>query len=227
MYNVDIPRHLDPTKSEGYPSLPDYSIADMKVQVSPFPTIIASMHLDSNYNEGYPMIVADIDLSVLKVQTSPFPALMISEIGNDDYNEGYPTNTFTGDMANLKVQSRPFPALMISEIGNDDYNEGYPTNFYVGDITNMLIQRKPYPIVMPSLEPEIREGYPSHRRDEPFFGAFSNVSTLIKVKIPKSVKNIADYVFYNTQITSVKISRDCKIGAHSFPDGCEILYYDD
>jgi hypothetical protein len=57
-------------------------------------------------------------------------------------------------------------------------------------------------------------------------GAFENCENLHYVRIPKSVRSIGPDAFKNTSLTKVCISRDCTFFESSFPDGCEIIYYD-
>ena len=184
----------------------------------------------SNRSEGYPSEPWPNDLSTRLSQSAPFPtAIANGDIGNVDYNQGYPTpNKSFGDVSNMKVQTRPFPRLIMSA-GSDvpyEINESYPCNLEVGDISHKNIQEKPYPNLLSSVEPDVNEGYPAFRKIAPSFGAFSNVQSLIMAKIPRSVKFIDDWTFYNTGLTSVKIARDCKYFAHTFPPDCVIEYYD-
>lgn len=185
----------------------------------------------SNKSEGYPSEPWPDDLSTRLVQYRPFPsALANSDIADMDYNQGYPIRDKTlGDVSTMKVQTRPFPKL-IMVAGTDqipyEINESYPCNLEMGDISHLNIQEEPFPNLLPSFEPEINEGYPAFRKLAPSFGAFSDCPTLIKVKIPKSVKFIDDWTFYNTGLTGVKIARDCKYFPHTFPPDCVVEYYE-
>ena len=184
----------------------------------------------SNRSEGYPSEPWDFDISVLPVQSSPFPTMIAGYvIGNTNYNQGYPIpDTSMGDVSVMKSQSRPYPRLQMSA-GDDvpyEINESYPCKLDMGDISHLNIQEKPYPNLLSSIEPDVNEGYPAFRKVAPSFGAFSNCTTLIKVKIPKSVKWIDDWTFYNTGLTGVRIARDCKYFPHTFPPDCIIEYYD-
>jgi hypothetical protein len=62
--------------------------------------------------------------------------------------------------------------------------------------------------------------------DELKVGAFINCTVLKDVTIPKSVKHIGKYAFYNTALKSVRISKDCTYYPTSFPPGCAINFYD-
>ena len=73
------------------------------------------------------------------------------------------------------------------------------------------------------------DGYPVYNNTPKHlitFGAcsFTDVNT---VEIPKSVVFIADYAFWDSRITSVKINRHCVYYNHSFPPGCHIKPYRD
>ena len=185
----------------------------------------------SNRSEGYPSEPWNFDISTLPIQTSPFPTIIAGYvIGNANYNQGYPIpDVSMGDVSVMKSQTRPFPKLQMSA-GTDqipyEINESYPCNLEVGDISHKNIQEKPYPNLLSSVEPDVNEGYPAFRKVAPSFGAFSNVPTLIKVKIPKSCKWIDDWVFYNPGLTGVRIARDCKYFEHTFPPDCVVEYYD-
>ena len=56
--------------------------------------------------------------------------------------------------------------------------------------------------------------------------AFRNCSGLTSITIPKSVKSIHAGAFEYTNITSVKIAKDCGYQSSSFPSNCTINYYD-
>lgn len=57
-------------------------------------------------------------------------------------------------------------------------------------------------------------------------GAFCGVNTLVSVKIPRTVQQIGTYSFDGTSLTSVKISQYCTYESTSFPEDCEITYYE-
>lgn len=58
-------------------------------------------------------------------------------------------------------------------------------------------------------------------------GAFQNCRNLHFVKIPRSVTEIGQSSFEGTALTKVCISRNCVYSPSSFPDGCEVIYYED
>jgi hypothetical protein len=164
------------------------------------------------------------------IQEAPFPAMMP---GLDMYkNEGYPSFSTLPSLPRMIIQEAPFPRMMPGLIQNHyEYgtiNEGYPCLGYpfFSDISKKLTQWKPYPKMLPSVEDDIAEGYPSLRLEGPYWGAFSYSSTN-EVEIPKSVMYICDYAFWNTEIKSVKINRHCIYFRHSFPPGCHIKPYND
>lgn len=57
-------------------------------------------------------------------------------------------------------------------------------------------------------------------------GAFENAGKLRKIVIPESVKKIGASSFAGTALKTVKIAPDCKYSANSFPENCEISFYE-
>ena len=57
-------------------------------------------------------------------------------------------------------------------------------------------------------------------------GAFENSEKLRKIVIPESVKKIGIKSFLGTALKSVKIASDCEYSATSFPEDCEIKFYE-
>lgn len=78
----------------------------------------------------------------------------------------------------------------------------------------------PTPISMWS----VQNGVLTNGAEPPKWGAFIN-SNLSRVTIPRSVKEIGEFTFYNTKLKTVTISKDCKYYPTSFPDGCKINFY--
>ena len=60
--------------------------------------------------------------------------------------------------------------------------------------------------------------------EPPKWGAFIS-SNLSRVTIPRSVKEIGEFTFYNTKLKTVTISKDCKYYPTSFPEDCKINFY--
>lgn len=56
-------------------------------------------------------------------------------------------------------------------------------------------------------------------------GAFSGCTNLQMVEIPRSVKYIGEFAFYNTGLTNVTIANDCQYFPTSFPPNCVINFY--
>lgn len=175
-----------------------------------------------SYNEGYPSPY-ELDVTTVKVQTAPFPT--VCPIKSFTLNEGY-LDIHDVDAITPKIQTAPFPkAIPVIRPG---YNDGYIDIANI-DAYNVKTQAIPFPLAVPNFQyAEYLEGYPANRLyDTTFFGAFSNVSTLIKAKIPRSVKYIADYAFWNTSLIGVRIASDCQYFEHSFPTDCVIEFYPD
>ncbi|MDE5936604.1 MAG: leucine-rich repeat domain-containing protein [Ruminococcus sp.] len=59
-----------------------------------------------------------------------------------------------------------------------------------------------------------------------YIGAFENAEKLRKIVIPESVKKIGTKSFSGTALKSVKIASDCEYSATSFPEDCEIEFYE-
>lgn len=115
-----------------------------------------------------------------------------------------------------------------------DWENKPKSAWYINDgnrITNDIIPesigwQQPYPIGKWYLTDKLRlyaNGIP-----EPFpYGAFMYDTELEYISIPESVKSIGKYAFTYTALTKVRIARDCTYYPTSFPDGCEIWYYDE
>lgn len=57
-------------------------------------------------------------------------------------------------------------------------------------------------------------------------GAFANCVNLDTAHIPHSCEEIGEYAFRNTALTSVTISEECVYADTSFPDGCEVNFFE-
>lgn len=177
--------------------------------------------LSPNYNQGYPSPVLVHAESITFSVDNEY----LLSVFNNQINEGYLSYRLWSDITNIKVQTRPFPKILPSVISG--YNENYPVINEI-DMTNAKVQVRPFPRILPDMEnPQKFEGYPSFGWNDGLddFGVFAR-SNITKIKIPKSVKFIQDFAFYDTSIKKVKIAADCEIFEHSFPPGCEILRYE-
>ena len=159
------------------------------------------------------------DFTTYVVTVDEYPSLTPSK------NQGYLSLALKPDLSNINVQEQPFPKMMPSV--NLSKNQGYPSFESFDSLSEMLTQEQPFPKMMPSVSKEYDDGYPSLRLKGFSFGAFSNMPNLVEIVIPKSVKYIADYAFYNTKIKEVTISKECKYYEHSFPEDCKINLYND
>ena len=181
--------------------------------------------LNPGYNEGYPSPVL-INTPAIKFTVKT--KYIDIRIGDTDFNEGYPNNNnYLVDVADMKAQKQPFPRILPSVIAG--YNEDYPVINEI-DATNVKVQTRPFPRILPEMDNEDKlEGYPSFEAVDYItdFGAFCNVPTLIKIKIPSTVKFIQDYSFWNTGLKKVTIAPDCKYFEHSFPEECQIEFYEE
>jgi hypothetical protein len=61
--------------------------------------------------------------------------------------------------------------------------------------------------------------------NELYCGSFLDCTSLTYVKIPSTVKQIAERAFWNTRLTLVRIPEGCRYGVTSFPPGCEVQTY--
>ena len=165
--------------------------------------------IDSDICDGYPSF------------GKPFIDIDISSINNNyimkNYNnilDSYPSfgKTFTNQGKNKKSFMSNY----------DNVFDKYPS--YGISIDEDVI-KEPYPKMIISANSKYKQGYPSYRMSERMYGAFADTPLLTEVSIPKSVKRIADWTFYNSAIKEVTISKDCIYGEHTFPEGCIIKFY--
>lgn len=54
---------------------------------------------------------------------------------------------------------------------------------------------------------------------------FKYCVSLTDIVLPRSVKIINDYAFYDTNLKTIKMANDCVVSATAIPDGCNIIYY--
>ena len=137
---------------------------------------------------------------------------------NPSRMNGYPSfNFLPSEFNELSMTSKYFLKI------NNDYLNGYPSF-----LKNFLsTQTPPYPKYLLVCEDDYLNGYPSFRKEYTTFGAFQFAETLNKIVIPRTVKFISDYTFYGTGIKKATIAPDCKYFEHSFPEECEIEFYEE
>lgn len=121
------------------------------------------------------------------------------------------------------------------------FSEPYPASLWRLDSNDILTLNsddwKPFPEPMEYLTPpypatmwyldESNELMNALLPDELKVGAFINCTALKDVSIPKSVKYIGEYAFYNTALKNIRIPKTCTYYPTSFPAECEISFYDD
>jgi hypothetical protein len=179
--------------------------------------------IDPNKNQGYLSLSIFPDLTTMPHQVAPFPKCLPSL--DIDKNTGYPSFDNLPSVEDIPFQVAPYPRMIPQLVS--DKNTGYPSFSGLLSIENIPTQVAPFPkMITTAGDINYDQGYPTLRRDEPNFGAFSNIPTLEKITIPQTVKYIADYVFYNTALLEVKIARDCVFFEHTFPSDCVISYYE-
>ena len=151
----------------------------------------------------------------------PFINIDLSSINNnyimknyDNILDSYPSygKKFTTTTQNKKVFMKNY----------DNILDSYPS--YGISIDEEVI-KEPYPKMIISANSKYKQGYPSYRVSERMYGAFQDTPLLTEISIPKSVKRIADWSFYNSAIKEVTISKDCIYGEHTFPENCKIKFY--
>lgn len=131
---------------------------------------------------------------------------------------GYPSFDFLPSEFNeLSMTSKYFLKT------NNDYLNGYPSFLKNFPPT----QTPPYPRNLLTCEDDYLNGYPSFRKEYTTFGAFQFAETLDKIVIPRTVKFISDYTFYGTSIKKATIAPDCKYFEHSFPEECQVEFYEE
>lgn len=136
---------------------------------------------------------------------------------NPNICNGYPS--FGKSFINIDLSSISNNYIMKNY---DDICNGYPS--YGISIDEEVI-KEPYPKMIITTNSKYKQGYPSYRMSERMYGAFADTPLLSEVSIPKSVKRIADWTFYNSAIKKVTISKDCIYGEHTFPENCKIKFY--
>ena len=137
---------------------------------------------------------------------------------NPSRMNGYPSFDFLPSEFNeLSMTSIYFLKI------NNDYLNGYPSFLKNFSPT----QTPPHPRYLLTCEEDYLNGYPSFRKEYTTFGAFQFAKTLNKIVIPRTVKFISDYTFYGTSIKKATIAPDCKYFEHSFPEECQVEFYEE
>lgn len=128
--------------------------------------------------------------------------------------------------------------------GDENFVSPYPASLWYLDVDNTLENKLlpestaskfvyPYPaslwylddndlILLNVLLPDELIIPPEHEG-----GAFYNAENLEYVKIPRTVTSIGVESFQGTNLKKVCISRNCKYYKTSFPDDCEVIFYED
>lgn len=162
--------------------------------------------LVSNICDGYP----SCGIPIREINITGLNSCLMSTY--DSCFDGYPSfNKETKSLSSI-------PKSCISIY--NDILESYPS--FGVQVDNVLTD---IPKAMMTCIEKYKTGYPSYRKSDIMFGTFADTSKLQEVIIPKSVKFIADYAFYNSSIKTVTISKDCIYGEHSFPEECKIKFY--
>ncbi len=202
----DSPFVLDPNKCDGYPSV--YNLPD-------------------NPNMDY-----QIDIHVKDIVCGTFDT-----IGNNDILSGYPSMGYDIGYLPYTIPDQDCRAIVygsFTHIGNNDILSGCPSyNYDIGYLPFTVPDQDCRNIVyghFTDINTEKIDGYPVMENTmDPFetFGAFYDIPILNKIKIPTTVKFIADYAFYRTNLKKVTISSDCIYYEHSFPEECQVEFYEE
>ncbi len=177
-----------------------------------------------NLNQGFPSFSTGPDLSSLDAFSAPYPLIMSKFISGK--NDEFLSFSNTPDYNKFSAQSKPFPKMMPLYLSGK--NDEFLSFSNTPDYNKFSAQSKPFPKMMSSLEAMYdSQGFLSLRFNPEKFGAFANTPTLTKIKIPNTVKFIQDYSFWNTGLKKVTIAPDCKYFEHSFPEECQIEFYEE
>lgn len=116
----------------------------------------------------------------------------------------------------IKVLSEPTPYMAMTIVVGE-----YPKYSSLNLIPYI---QEPYPIAVPIMK---ENEYPHYAHLNPIdTGAFCWAANLEKVVIPESCKYIGITAFRYTKLKEVTIAKDCVYFNTSFPDGCEIKFYE-
>ena len=150
---------------------------------------------------------------------------MSSFIINPNKRDGYPViDDNTHDFG--PTQTTPYPKREFYT--GSDLLDGYPV--MDGWKSFSPVQDNIYPSNMFNIDASKMQGYPSFSFFGDFknFGAFEFAENLTKITIPRSVRYICDYAFWGcNNLKKVRIHPDCVYFSHSFPEECEIQFYEE
>ena len=198
---------INPSRMNGYPSfnfLPS-EFNELSMTSKYF------FKINNDYLNSYPSFLKNFS----QIQTPPYPKYLFT--CKDDYLDGYPS--FLKNFP--PIQTPPYPRYLFA--CKADYLNSYPSFLKNFPPT----QTPPYPVYLFTCEDDYLNGYPSFRKECVTFGAFQFAETLNKIVIPRTVKFISDYTFYGTNIKKATIAPDCKYFEHSFPEECQIEFYEE
>ena len=182
---------------------------------------MSSFIINPNKRDGYP-VIDDNTHDFGPTQTTPYPKREFYTGSN--LLDGYPI--MDGWKSFSPVQDSIYPSNMFRI--DDSKMQGYPSFSFFGDFSP--VQDSIYPSNMFRIDASKMQGYPSFSFFGDFknFGAFEFAENLTKITIPRSVRYICDYAFWGcNNLKKVRIHPDCVYFSHSFPEECEIQFYEE
>lgn len=241
----DSPFVLDPNKCDGYPSvynLPDNPNMDYQIDTHVRDIIYGTFDTIGNNAilSGYPSMGYDIGYLPYAITDTDCRSIVygsFTHIGNNAILSGCPSFNYDIGYLPYAVPDKDCRDIVyghFTDIGKDNILSGCPS--YKVDIGYL-----PYTVPDPDcraivygtfsdINTEKIDGYPVMENTmDPFetFGAFYDTPKLSKIKIPPTVKFIADYAFYRTNLKKATISPDCIYYEHSFPEECQVEFYEE
>ena len=207
----ESPFEMDPNKLDGYPSvdvLPDLGWQQYDINSNVYQYVYGDFTHIGNILSAY-----------------GYPNYDTNDIINEDLPYTIPDNCkeYTyGDFTHIgnTLSAYGYPNYDTNDIINTDLPYTVPDDckeYAYGDFTKIdsIISEIKYPIFDNALE-----YYET-------FGALYDTE-VNKLVIPKTVTLIADYAFYRSNnIKKVKIASECLYYEHSFPEECEIEFYEE
>jgi hypothetical protein len=157
-------------------------------------------------SDSYPYLIGEDEL--IELPSEPYPYIMMIQ------NEGEYPKYARLELTDIPIEPTPYSVMV--------QNEGEYPRYTRLELTDIPIEPTPYSVMVQN------EGeYPRYTRLEPIkMGAFIDAYELKHINIPPSVKSIGEFTFKNTQLASVTIAKDCEYYPTSFPDDCEINFYE-